>query len=209
MPRPPSRARARGRCSRASSSSSCSSSDPEVRLDHGRIRLHLGGRAARDLPPEAQDVDVVGDAHDEVHVVLDEENGELEVVADLLDEGAELGDLLVVQPARGLVEEKEARLGHERARELDALLDPVGQRRCRELRALAESDDVEDLERVRLTGASALGRAPRRARSRARTSSGRAGCSGTSARSPCPRSCSAGALRIDEPSSSTSPESGL
>ena len=126
---------------------------PEVRLDHGRIRLHLGGRAARDLPPEAQDVHVIGDAHHEVHVVLDEENGEVEVVADLLDEGAELGDLLVVQPARGLVEEEEPWLRHERARQLDALLDAVGQRRGRELRALAESDDVENLERVRLAGA--------------------------------------------------------
>ena len=36
--------------------------------------------------------------------VLDEEHGELEVVADLLDELAELVDLLVIQTARGLVE---------------------------------------------------------------------------------------------------------
>ena len=70
-------------------------------------------------------------------MVLDEENGELEVVADLLDEGAELGDLLVVQATRGLVEEKESRLGDERASQLDALLDAVRERRSRELRALA------------------------------------------------------------------------
>ncbi len=125
----------------------------EIRLDHGLVGLHLGRRAVRDLAPEAHDVDVVGDAHDEVHVVLHEEHGELEVVADLPDELAELGDLLVVQPAGGLVEEKQARLRHERARELDALLDPVRERRRREERTVAEADDVEHLERVLLTGA--------------------------------------------------------
>jgi len=37
-------------------------------------------------------------------VVLDEQHRELEVVADLLDELAELRDLLVVEAARRLVE---------------------------------------------------------------------------------------------------------
>ena len=122
----------------------------EVRLDHGRIRLHLGRRPARDLPTEAEDVHVVGDAHDEVHVVLDEEHGELEVVADLLDEDPELGDLLVVQPAGRLVEEEQPRLGDERPSKLHALLDPVRQRRRRKQRPLAEPDDVEHLQRLGL-----------------------------------------------------------
>ena len=42
-------------------------------------------------------------------MVLDEEHGQLPVVADLLDEAAELLDLLVVQPARRLVEQQELR----------------------------------------------------------------------------------------------------
>ena len=84
-------------------------------------------------------------------MVLHEEHGELEVVADLADELAEVGDLLVVQPAGRLVQQKEARLRHERASELDALLDPVRQRRCREERPVAEADDVEDLEGFLLT----------------------------------------------------------
>ena len=123
----------------------------EVGLDHGRVRTHLRGRPLGDLPTEAHDVDVVGDPHDEVHVVLDEEHGELEVVADLLDEHAELRHLLVVQPARRLVEEEQARLGDERPRELDALLGPVRQRSSGEERPLAQADDVERLERLGLS----------------------------------------------------------
>jgi len=57
-------------------------------------------------------------------VVLDEQNREVEVVADLLDEGAELGDLLVVQATSGLVQEKESRLGDQRASQLDAPAEP-------------------------------------------------------------------------------------
>ena len=122
---------------------------------------------------------------------------------------AELGDLLVVQAAGGLVEQEQPRLRDERACELDALLDPVRQRRRREQRAIAEPDDVEHLERLRLPHLPPAavradehvlehGHRPEeldvleRARDR-----------------PCARSCTRAALRIDEPSSSTSPESGL
>ena len=87
-------------------------------------------------------------------MVLDEEHRELEVVADPPDEGTELGDFLVVQAARGLVEEEQPRLCDERASELDALLDPVRQRRRRKQRAIAETHDVEHLVRLLLPHAS-------------------------------------------------------
>jgi hypothetical protein len=121
----------------------------EVRLDHGLVGLHLGRGAVGDLPPEAHDVHVVGDAHDEVHVVLHEQHRELEVGADLLDELAELPDLLVVEATRRLVEQEQPGLRDERAGELDALLDPVRKRRRREVRAVAQPHHVEDLERLR------------------------------------------------------------
>ncbi len=81
---------------------------------------YLGRRAIRDLPAEVRRY-VVGDPHHQVHVVLDEQDGQLPVVADLLDEAAEIRDLLVVEPSRRLVEQQELGLRDERASELDAL----------------------------------------------------------------------------------------
>ncbi len=57
-------------------------------------------------------------------MVLDEQHGQLEAVARLLDEGREPLDLLVAEAAGRLVEQQEARLGDERSRELDALERP-------------------------------------------------------------------------------------
>ena len=70
---------------------------------------------------------MVGDAHDEVHVVLDEQHGQLQVVAHRADERRELVHLGVVEAARGLVEQQQARLRDERARKLDALERPERQ----------------------------------------------------------------------------------
>ena len=86
---------------------------------------------------------MVGHAHDEGHVVLDEEDRELELVADPAHELAELADLLVVQAAGRLVEQEQSRLRDERACELDPLLDPVREGRRRDLGAVAEAHDVE------------------------------------------------------------------
>ena len=94
----------------------------------GTPRSRPGSPAPRPASPrrssaEVHHVHVVGDPHHEVHVVLDEEHGQLPVVADLLDEAAELVHLLVVEPAGGLVEEQQLRLrrrGRARARRASA-----------------------------------------------------------------------------------------
>jgi hypothetical protein len=91
----------------------------------------------RDLPAEAHDGHVVGDVHHEVHVVLDDEDREVELVAEVADEHAEVSDLLVVQASGRLVEQEQARLRDERAGELHALLRAVRERRRRDLGALA------------------------------------------------------------------------
>ena len=142
-------------------------------------------------------------------MVLDEQDRELEVVPDPLDEGAELGDLLVVQPAGRLVEQQEPRLRDKRARELDPLLDPVRQRRRREVRAIARA-------RRR--------RAPRAPPSRPPSGRGRALPTSTFSSTdivvkswmfwnvraiPLRTILYAGWRRIDLPSNATSPESGL
>src|SRR5438094_10226294 len=85
----------------------------EVGLDHARVGLDLGGRSLGDLLAEVQHGDPVGDAHHEIHRVLDEEDGPAQlaqatvVVAERFE--LELAD------ARGeLYEEGEHQVGGQR-----------------------------------------------------------------------------------------------
>ena len=66
--------------------------------------LHLGRRALGDLAAEVHRDDLVGDAHHHRHVVLDEQHGEPELVADAPDRLAELVDLAVGEARRRLVD---------------------------------------------------------------------------------------------------------
>ena len=75
-----------------------------------------------------EDRDPLGDAHDHLHVVLDEEHGHALLVADLLDERRELGGLLRVHARGRLVEEEELRVRRERARDLEPPLIAVRER---------------------------------------------------------------------------------
>ena len=61
-------------------------------------------------------------------MVLDEEHGEVVVLAEAADERSELADLLVIEPAGGLVEQEQPRPRDQRPRQLHPLLRPVGQR---------------------------------------------------------------------------------
>ena len=66
---------------------------PQVGLDHPRVGLDLGGRALGDLLAEVEDGDPVGDAHHEVHGVLDEKDGlaELTQAPDVVHQARQLG----------------------------------------------------------------------------------------------------------------------
>ena len=70
--------------------------------------------------------DAVADAHDDVHVVLDEEHGDAGV-ADPADEVHELDALGRVHAGRGLVEEEQLRLRGERPGDFEPPLVPVGE----------------------------------------------------------------------------------
>src|SRR4249919_2611391 len=93
----------------------------EIGLDDLRVGLYLGRHALGDLAAEVEDVDALGHRHDEVHVVLDEQDRERVVGAQPPDQLPELADLLVVQAAGRLVEQEQARLRDERTRDLDPL----------------------------------------------------------------------------------------
>src|SRR5262249_56355162 len=93
----------------------------------GRAGVRAGGGPRRGRVAEGENGDGVGDAHEEVHVVLAEEHRQLVAVPGARDEVREPLHLLVAEAARGLVEEQQARLGDECAGELDSLLRRVGQ----------------------------------------------------------------------------------
>src|SRR5690606_13467785 len=123
----PSWRRRRRRLASLRAASSCAARPPEIGGDDALVPLYLGRRAFGDLPAEIERDDLVGDRHDEAHVMLDEKDGDAELVPDALDEAAERADLFVIEAARGLVEEEKPRLGREGACELDALLRAEGQ----------------------------------------------------------------------------------
>src|SRR5437764_14789609 len=99
---------------RSVSSSSAIGFGSQVGLDDGGVLAHLAGRSLRDLPAEVQDDDAVRDAHDQVHVVLHDQQRQVQLVVDAADQLAQLGDLVVVQAAGGLVQQHEAGLGDQR-----------------------------------------------------------------------------------------------
>src|SRR5919204_867496 len=85
------------RASTPRSSSSGGIFSSEIRLDHLWVYPHVRRRAAGDQTPEVENVHVITDGHDEVHVVLDEQYGQVEVDAELANDADELRHFLVAE----------------------------------------------------------------------------------------------------------------
>ena len=116
---------------------------PEVGAHHGGVGADRVGGAAGDDLPEVQHHDPVADRHDEVHVVLDEQHGH--ALGEAADPGAERVHLALGQPAGGLVEQQEPRLGHEGTGQRRALLNGVGQGGGEPAGVVGGAELVEDL----------------------------------------------------------------
>src|SRR5205085_4746824 len=95
------------------------SAGAEIGPDHRLVLLHLGGGALGDLAAEIERDDLVGHRHDEIHVMLDQQDSDLPFVANAADQPAELADLLVVETAGRLIEHEQLWLAGERARQLN------------------------------------------------------------------------------------------
>jgi hypothetical protein len=95
---------------------------PEIRLDHALVPLDLLRGSLRDLLAVVEHRHAVGDAHDDAHVMLDEQHGEPLLLAQPADERREVRRLLRVHARRRLVEQEQLRLRRERARDLEAAL---------------------------------------------------------------------------------------
>ena len=92
-------------------------------------------------------MDAVGEVGDHLHVVLDPDHRQFQLVLDAQDEAREVVALVAGEAGGGLVEQQQARLQRERAGQPDDLLDAEGQRtRMRVPHALQlhELDDAFD-----------------------------------------------------------------
>ena len=103
--------------------------------------LDLGGRALGDLLAVVEHRDALGDAHDDLHVVLDQQDRHRPLLAEPGEEVGERGRLLRVHAGGRLVEQEQLRLRRERARELEPALVAVGEvlARARRRRGRARS----------------------------------------------------------------------
>ena len=118
----------------------------EVGLDHELVRRDLLERALGDLGAVVERDDPVGDALDDVHVVLDHEDRVAAVRAQLLDQLGDLVRLGRVHPGGRLVEQEQPRVRRHRAGDLEAAAVRVRERVRRLVPAVAHQPLAEEAE---------------------------------------------------------------
>src|SRR5882724_10996087 len=120
----------------------------EVGADHLRILPYLVGRAFRDRLADVDDVNALAGAHDDAHVVLDQQDPAAERHGYLADESHEIVALRIREPGCGLVEQHELRRRRQGAGDTDAALLAIGQRIGPVVRLVVEADPLEDSNRA-------------------------------------------------------------
>ncbi len=109
------------------------------------------GRPSASSSPVVEDRDPFADSHDHLHVVLDEQDREIQLVAEMLDELGHLGRLAGVHAGGGLVQQQQLRLARQRARQLEPALVAVRQVLGPVLLvAPRQADELEELLRLAL-----------------------------------------------------------
>src|SRR3954453_19665968 len=99
----------------------------EIGLPHQRVAADLLGRALSNLPAEVEDDHLIAQRPDEMHVVLDHHQGQVVARADGLELRLQRVGFRRVEARGRFIEQKEARLGHQRTHELDSLLHAIRQ----------------------------------------------------------------------------------
>src|ERR1039457_1572743 len=90
--------------------------------DHALVGEHLPRQPGRNRLAVAEHHHVIADAGHHVHVVLDQQNRGAQCVARIEDKARHVLLLLLVHARHRLVEDQQARLGRERARQFHPLL---------------------------------------------------------------------------------------
>ena len=114
--------------------------DAQVRLDDVGIGAHVSGRSITDAPAVVEHDDMVGNLHDDAHIVLDQQDRCTLGVADVMQQPVECRALLGVQARRRFVEAQQDGIGAHGARDLKAALIAIGQFAGRIVGAIREGD---------------------------------------------------------------------
>src|ERR1700677_2317428 len=94
----------------------------EIGADHFRFGTHLVRRSIGDLHAKLQRHDFVGDPHHQVHVMLDQQDAEIELLPHTAHENREFINLAMIEATSGFVEHQQLGLGHQRTCEFDTFL---------------------------------------------------------------------------------------
>jgi hypothetical protein len=114
------------------------------RPDHIRVVLHLLRRPVRDVAAVVEYGDAVRDVHHDAHVVLDQDDGRAPLGVDVENEAGNILLLLLVHAAHRLVEQQQLRVERERAAELDALAQAIGEGAGRLLADVLELQELDE-----------------------------------------------------------------
>ena len=128
-----------------------SRSGAEIGIDHGLVGADLVGRALGQQAAVAEDADRGRDLEDDVHVVLDEDDGDLLALpefAHLLDHAPAL---LRPHARRRLVEQQDLRLQHQRERDVEQLLVAMRQVRQDAFKDLKRKKDAKEISETDVT----------------------------------------------------------
>jgi hypothetical protein len=94
---------------------------------------------------EVQDVDLLGQPENEVHIVFDEQDAQIAAAMQFSKDPLQLIGFLFVEPRRRFVEEEQSGLGRESASQLEQSSQAhreIGGARCR---VFGEADEIEQL----------------------------------------------------------------
>ena len=132
----------------------------EIGLDDARILLDLLRRPLGDLAAVVEDGDLLGDAHDHPHLVLDEQDRDAQVAAQLAEEVGHLERLGRVHPGGRFVEQEQAWLVGQGAGDLQPALVAVRQLHGQAVAATLEPDEVEQPQGLDVAPPSPRGAGP-------------------------------------------------
>mmetsp|Transcript_23536 Transcript_23536/g.41576 ORF Transcript_23536/g.41576 Transcript_23536/m.41576 type:complete len:380 (-) Transcript_23536:215-1354(-) len=107
--------------------------DAQIGINHRLIAAHFIGRAITDLLAIIHDNHPVAQVHNHAHIVFNQRNGRPKFVIHIQDKAAHVLFFLNVHPRHRLVQQKQRRLSHQRAGQLNPLFQPIRQARHRRL----------------------------------------------------------------------------
>ncbi len=111
--------------------------------------MHLRGPPTAMIWPKSSTVILLADVHDQTHVVVDQEHGQVEVLAEGADQLGQLAFFLGVHAGGRLIEQKHGWVGGQGTGDLQAALVAIGQVAGQFVPAVVEVEQGQELAGVR------------------------------------------------------------